>query len=154
MTTALYPGSFDPLHNGHLRVIERTAQSFDRVLVAVLQNPAKRGFLPAAQRVALAAQAVAHVGNASAVSFEGLAVDAAASLGADVLVRSWAKEYEIELMMAAANQRLSGINTVFVPGPASAAGISSTLVRALLGAGKLDDVRRMTPPAVYDALAG
>lgn len=153
VATALYPGSFDPLHNGHLAVIERSASSFDRVVVAVLTNPAKRGFLPATERLSALQSAIRHVDNAIAVSFDGLAVAAAEAHGADVLVRSWAKEYGSELAMATMNAAMSRLQTVFVPGRAETSVVSSTRIRALLRAGRTDDVRLLVPPAVFEVLA-
>lgn len=153
MTTALYPGSFDPLHNGHLAVIERAASSFDRVIVGVLTNPAKRGFLAPAERLSAVQRAIGHLDNVVAVAFDGLAVAAAEAHGADVLIRSWAKEYTHELGMAATNAAMSGVQTVFIPGRAATGSISSTRVRALLQAGRAHDVQSLVPPGVFDVLA-
>jgi pantetheine-phosphate adenylyltransferase len=152
MGTALYPGSFDPVHVGHLEVIERTAALFDQVVVAVSSNPGKIGLLAPAARVALIDASTTHLSNTRALWHEGLTVDLARRVGADVIVRAAGKEVRTERTMAAMNEAVSGIRSFLVAPEAETATISSTLVRALLAAGRTDDVRPLVPAAVFDAL--
>lgn len=110
MVTALYGGSFDPFHLGHLSVVELAAESFDAVYVVVLANSQKSsGMFPRSQRAALVSQSTRHLPNVSVHEYHGLIVDAATELGADVLLRSAHKEGQHERSMAATNERLTGI---------------------------------------------
>ena len=153
MTTALYTGSFDPVHLGHVRVIEQAARSFEAVVVAVLGNPAKTsGLLPVAERVRLLEAATAGLDNVTCTAHHGLAVDAAREHGASTLVRSAHKEHRTELEMAAHNERLTGIPTTFISGDPDLTWVSSTVVRRLLADGDADRLRAVVPSAVADAL--
>jgi pantetheine-phosphate adenylyltransferase len=153
VTTALYAGSFDPMHLGHLSVVERAAAIFDEVVVAVLGNPAKTsGRLPIDDRVRLIIESTTHLGNVRTLVHDGLTVDAAARCGADVLVRSGHKERTDERTMAAMNERVSGLRTSFVGAEPGTSWISASLVRDCLARGRIDDVRRMVPRPVFTAL--
>ena len=153
MTTALYAGSFDPVHLGHLSIIERAARAFDEVVVAVLGNPAKSsGRFTIDERVALMAQATSHLPGVRAVAHHGLTVDIAAAVGASVLVRSAHKDHSDELTMAATNERIAGIATVFVPADPATAWISSTVVRRAADDGRLDEARSLVPACVQQHL--
>jgi pantetheine-phosphate adenylyltransferase len=150
--TAVYPGSFDPFHLGHLEVVQCTAEMFDEVLVAVLINPAKLGLLAPAERVDLIEESTTHLPNVRGLCHEGLTLDLARREGADVIVRAAGKEVRNERTMAATNEAVSGIRTCFVaPQPATAA-ISSSLVRMLLATGRHDGIRPLVPAPVFDAL--
>lgn len=154
MAVALYAGSFDPIHLGHLGVIEQASESYDRVVVAVLANPAKsQGLFGADKRVSLVAQATRHLGNVSSVHHHGLTVDLARALGADVLIRAAHKEFDAEFEMASVNSNISGLATVLVPARAKTRLISSSLVRSLLAEGRLAAARDLVPPSVAVALA-
>jgi pantetheine-phosphate adenylyltransferase len=154
VTTALYAGSFDPIHLGHVRIIERAASGFDEVVVAVTGNPSKQsGLLAVDERARLVAEATAHLDNVRTITHHGLTVDAARLVGASVLVRSAHKDRSDELTMAAMNERVSGVLSVFVPADPETAWISSSLVRSALRDGRDADLASMTPPCVVDALA-
>lgn len=108
-TRAVYGGSFDPVHLGHLAMIEIAARTHDELIVVVLANTAKTsGLFPPGQRVDLIHQTLAHLRNVSVTAYHGLIVDAAQSLDADVLVRSAHKEGRHERSMAAMNTTPNG----------------------------------------------
>jgi pantetheine-phosphate adenylyltransferase len=150
---ALYAGSFDPVHLGHLGVIEIAARAFDDVVVAVLANPHKTdGMFSADQRVALLIEAVACIDNVTVRRFDGLTVDLARATGATVLVRSFHKELGDEITMAALNGAMAGLPTVFTPADPGRRSISSSLVRELVDRGRLDEAIQLVPDCVADAL--
>ena len=152
VSVALYPGSFDPFHLGHLAVVERAAREYDKVVVAVVTNPAKTGFLTVARRVDLAQAATAHLDNVRCVSHHGLTVDAARAENADVIVRGAGKEWASEMSMAALNKHMTEIETVMIPASPETRWVSSTTIRTLANAGRYDDVKSLVPTAVYAAL--
>lgn len=153
MTVGMYTGSFDPLHLGHLGVIEYAAPLFDELIVAVLANPHKPSALfGAAERVRLIEAATAPLSNVRCVTFDGLTVDLARRETADVLVRALVKELSTERVMAAMNECVSGVPTVFVPASPVTQDISSTRVRALLASGDLAAARALVPATVGSAL--
>jgi pantetheine-phosphate adenylyltransferase len=157
MKVALYPGSFDPMTLGHLDVLRRALGTFDRVVVAVLRNPAKAPRLSAATRVAVIEAAVREAGLAEdrvqVTTFEGLTVDAARANGATALVRGLrgVSDFETELQLAQNNRRLApDIDTVcFITAPEHGS-ISSSLVREIAAFG--GDVSSMVPAAAVTAL--
>lgn len=153
MTTALYSGSFDPVHLGHLGLIRTAASMFDQLVVVVLDNPAKRSGLASVDtRVELLRRSTEDLPNVSCHAHAGLTVDAARRHGATVIVRSLHKELDNELTMAATNQAIAGVATGFVRADESTQWISSTIVRALLAQGRLDDACALVPDAVADWL--
>jgi pantetheine-phosphate adenylyltransferase len=149
---AAYPGSFDPLHLGHMSVIDRASTDFDEVVVLVLANPAKPHLLSTAQRVELVSASTAHLGNVRAIGHDGLTVDGARATGAGVLIRNAGKELRLERTMAATNERLSGLPTLLLPPEPTTAAISSTFVRALLAQRRYDDLEPLVPRPVHLAL--
>jgi pantetheine-phosphate adenylyltransferase len=150
VTTALYAGSFDPIHLGHLSIIERAAGGFDEVVVAVIGNPAKRsGLLTVDERLQLVDESTAHLANVRTFTHHGLSVDAARLVGATVLLRSAHKDRGDEHTMAATNERIAGVLTVFLPADLTRSWISSSLVRSALAGGRLDDLRTMVPTCVW-----
>lgn len=153
MSSALYPGSFDPVHNGHLAVIELVAPLFDELVVGVGHNPDKpSGLFTPDERVAFLRDATAHLGNVRIELFSGLAIVAAAALGADCLVKGirGASDLDAELQQANMNLVTGGVPTVFAPGLGEFALVSSTYVRqiGLMGG----DVSSVVPAAVADQI--
>src|SRR5437764_933601 len=112
MAVAVYAGSFDPLHVGHVGLIEDAAARFEWLYVIVAANPAKRSGLLAPQtRRDLIDRAAAHLRNVTAIVYAGLLVDAAVEVGASAIVRGAGKEQPFELTMAETNRHLSGVRT-------------------------------------------
>ncbi len=149
MPTVLYPGSFDPLHNGHVDVVEQATSLFGRVIVATMVNPGKPGgFFDLEERQAMIAEALAHLAEVEVRAFEGLAVDAARSVGADFIVKGLrtAADFEIEQQMAHTNQAVSGVRTVYLPCRPDLAFISSRFIREI--AQYRGDVSHLVPDAV------
>lgn len=109
MTIAIYPGSFDPLTNGHLDIVTRASRLFEKVVVAVFDKPDKRLLFATKERVQLAREAAAHLPNVSVTYFSGLTVDFANKLGASVLVRGlrMVSDFEHEFEMALMNKKLA-----------------------------------------------
>lgn len=148
-TRCLYPGSFDPVTNGHLDVIKRAASLFDEVIVAVMINAGKHGCFPEAQRVELLKKVCAQFPNVRVLSFRGLTVELAQKLGARVLIRGvrGASDVENEMMMARANRMLSpNIETLFLPASPGQETISSSFVREIAGFG--GDISAFVPAEV------
>jgi len=154
MVVALYPGSFDPIHNGHVAVITTAAGLFDEVVVAVGHNLAKPGgmFTPD-QRMELIAEATKHLKAIRVVSFTGLVTKAAHDVGADCLVKGvrGSGDLDSEMLQAGMNYSTSGVPTLFVPAIGSEAMISSRYVREISAAGV--DVSAVVPEVVAKRLA-
>ena len=153
MPTALCPGSFDPVTNGHLDIIERTARHWDEVIVAVTRNPQKsQSRFSLEERQAMLAEAVAHLGNVRIETLMGLVVDFARDHGAEVIVKGLraVSDFEYELQMAQMNKRLSGIDTFFVSTSPEYSFLSSSLVCEVAKFG--GDVKGMVPDGVAERL--
>lgn len=150
---AVYPGSFDPITNGHLDVIRRAGKMFDRVIVAVARNGEKTPLFSTRERVALARAAVQNLRNVTVDDFEGLLVRYARRKKATVVVRGLraVSDFEFEFQMALMNRRLDGgIETIFLMPKDEYTFISSHLVREIAGLG--GDVSAFVPRAVQKAL--
>ncbi len=151
MSVAVYPGSFDPITNGHLDVIRRAAAVFDRLVVAVLENPRKQPLLPAAERVAVIDETMAETALGAAVSaatFTGLTVDFCRSRDARFIVRGLRaiSDFETEMQLAHNNRKLAPqVDTVFFMTSLEHGYVSSSLVREIARYG--GDVSPMIPPA-------
>lgn len=154
MTTAVYPGSFDPVTLGHLDVMQRAAGAFDRLVVAVLVNPRKSVTADAQDRAAEIRAVVAEsapdvAGRIEVMTFEGLTVDLARRLDAGFIVRGLraVSDFESEMQMAHTNRKLRpAVDTVFFMTALEHAYLSSSLIREIASFG--GDVSGMVPPAV------
>jgi len=153
MTKAMYPGSFDPLHLGHLNVVEIASGIFDEVIVVTMQNPEKKSFLTLEEREELLKSSFSHLPNVSTANSSGLVIDAASALGATVVVKGLrsAGDFEIEMQMAQTNKSVSGIETIFIPAEPAHSHISSRFIREITTMG--GDVTTMVPEAVAALLA-
>lgn len=157
MRVALYPGSFDPVTNGHLDVLVRALAVFDRVVVAVLANPRKTPLLPVELRIVVLETAIRDAGinaeHATVTSYDGLTVEAARAHGARWLVRGLraVSDFEAEGQLAANNRVLADdVDTVFFMTAIEYGYISSSLVKEIASFG--GDVSSMIPPAAVTAL--
>jgi pantetheine-phosphate adenylyltransferase len=150
--TALCPGTFDPVTNGHLDVVGRAASTFDAVVVAVVENPSKTTLFAVAERIALLEEAVRHLGNVRIGAFGGLLVDYARAQGASVIVKGLraVSDYEYEIQMAQMNQRIGEIETLFMATSPKWSFLSSSLVKEVARLG--GDVEGLVPDHVRKAL--
>ena len=150
--TALCPGTFDPVTNGHLDVVGRAASTFDAVVVAVLENPSKTPLFAVEERIALLEEAIRDLGNVRVGSFGGLLVDYAREQGASVIVKGLraVSDYEYEIQMAQMNQRIGEIETLFMATSPKWSFLSSSLVKEVARLG--GDVEGLVPDHVRKAL--
>ena len=151
MTTALCPGSFDPPTNGHVDVLRRSLDLFDRLIIGVVVNPSKQPFFSLEERKAMF-EGIFGAGTVEVIGFDGLLVDVAKEVGADVLVKGLREgaDFEYEMAMAHMNRHLTGIETVLLPTSAEHRFISSSLVREVWRLG--GDVAGLVPSVVLEAL--
>ena len=152
MTTALIPGSFDPPTNGHLDVIERCVGLFDDIIVAIVRNPSKRPMFTQDERVAMLEEITSHWDNVRIGSFDGLLVNYATEVGADVIVKGLraVTDFEYELQMSQMNRELSGIDTFFVATSPEHGYLSSSLIKDVSEFG--GSVDELVPDVVAKAL--
>jgi pantetheine-phosphate adenylyltransferase len=149
VTRVLYPGSFDPLHNGHLDIIEVAARQFDEIVVAAVRNPQKgQALFDLDEREAMIRESVEHLPNVRVTMFASLVVDLAKDLGADFIVKGLrvVSDFESELMMAQMNHAVSGVDTLFIPCGSSHSFVASKLIREIARFG--GDVTSMVPEPV------
>ena len=154
MTHAVCPGSFDPPTLGHLDVIGRAAGLFDRVTVAVLINPDKKGLFGVDERLELLRAVTDPWPNVDVDSFHGLLVDYCAEAGIGAIVKGLrvVSDFEYELQMAQMNHGLTGVDTLFLPTSPAYSFVSSSLVKQVAAYG--GDVSHLLPGVVATALAG
>lgn len=151
---AIYPGTFDPITNGHLDVIERAAAIFSEVIVAVAVNPEKHPTFSMDERVAMIRESCQHLPNVEVTSFPGLLVDFAAQVGVRVVVKGLraVSDFEFEFQMAQMNRKLNpGIETVFLTTASHYSFLSSSLVKEIARLG--GDVSEFVPCGVLRRLS-
>jgi len=151
---ALCPGTFDPVTNGHIDVVERAAGLFDRVVVAVIDNPNKEPLFTVEERIAMLGESVSGLGlsNVEVASFDGLLVDYARDRGVGVIVKGLraVTDFDYELQMAQMNRHLSGVETCFIPTNPQWSYLSSSLVKEVAQLG--GDVSALVPNHVLTLL--
>lgn len=154
MVKAFYPGSFDPVHNGHIAIIETAAKIFDHVVVGIGFNSEKKGFATPEERVDLLKQATVSLLNVSSIAFEGLTTEAAKNIEADCLLKGVRSATDFDSEMLQARMNLLGTNTlstILVPAAGEDALVSSTYVRQIASLG--GDVSAVVPDCVARYLA-
>lgn len=152
--TAFYPGTFDPITNGHVDIILRASKLFDRVIVAVADNKAKNPLFSLQERVDIATETVADISNAEVIGFDTLLIDCAHQHKASVILRGLraVSDFEYEFQLASMNRRLSPqLETMFLTPDEQYAFISSSLIREIASLG--GDVAKFIPECVQVALA-
>lgn len=152
-TVAVVPGSFDPITNGHVDVVERAASQLDEIVVAVLENPSKKGgMFTLPERIELIEASLGHLGNVRVANFTGLLVDFCREHDITMVVKGLraVSDFEYELQMAQMNQRLAGVETLFLPTSPDWSYLSSSLVKEVARYG--GDVTGLLPEAAHEAL--
>ena len=155
MKTVIYPGSFDPLTNGHLDVIQRAARLFDSVIVAVARNGEKQALFSPAERKTLIEHSIANLSNVSVDIFEGLLVEYVEQQSGHAVIRGLRalSDFEYEFQMALMNRSLNeNVETLFMMSRTSYSFLSSQLVKEIAALG--GDVSAFVTPEVNEALAG
>ena len=151
---AVYPGMFDPVHNGHIDVIQRSLQIFDELIVAVVANPSKQPLFSVKERLEMIDEATSELSNFRIVAFDGLLIDLVARERADCIVRGIraVSDFEYEFQMALMNRKLrSTVETVFLMPHEKYTYISSRLIKEVASFGT--SVAGMVPPIVEKRLA-
>lgn len=152
MKTAIYAGTFDPITNGHLDIIQRASILFDKVIIAVAKSPSKNPLFGLEQRAILVQQSTEHLKNVEIIAFSGLLADFAKQYNADCLIRGLrgADDIEYEIQLAQLNQKLAGeLETIFFPPAVEWRYLSSTMIREIFR--HQGDVSQFVPTCVLDA---
>jgi pantetheine-phosphate adenylyltransferase len=149
---AVFPGSFDPITNGHLDVIERGIKLFDELIIAVGRSPIKDPLFTPEERVEMIAELVADIPRVSVENFDGLMVKYALKKKADIILRGMRSltDVQYEFKLAMTNRKVAGIETVFIMTSAEYGFTSSTLIREVASLG--GDVSNMIPKTIYKRL--
>ncbi|PAD39959.1 pantetheine-phosphate adenylyltransferase [Terribacillus sp. 7520-G] len=153
MTIAMYPGSFDPVTNGHVDIIQRAAAIFEKVIVAVAVNSKKKPLFNEAERMELLRQSVKHLPNVSVARAEGLTVDFARKHDAKVLIRGLraVSDFESEMQISGINRHLEpGLETLFITADSAYSFLSSSIVKEAASFGA--DVSKLVPAPVQEAI--
>lgn len=153
MARVLYPGSFDPVHNGHIEIIEVASRLFDEVIVAAMRNPQKgEPLFNLEERQIMLEECIAHLDNVSVTLFSSLVVDLARDVEADFIVKGLraVSDFESELQMAQMNHKISGVSTLFIPSASAHSFLASKLIREIARFG--GDVSSMIPANVSKRL--
>jgi len=153
VAVVLYPGSFDPIHNGHMEIIETAGRLFDEVVVAAMRNPQKgEPLFSLDDRREMLEECIAHVDNARVTMFSSLVVDLAREVGADFIVKGLraVSDFESELQMAQMNHKISGVDTLFIPSASGNSFLASKLIREIARFG--GDVSATVPAPVAKRL--
>jgi pantetheine-phosphate adenylyltransferase len=150
---AIYPGTFDPITNGHIDLVERASRMFDQLLVAIAASPTKKPLFSLEERLDMTRQTLAHIDDLTVIGFEGLLIDCAAKYNAQVVLRGLraVSDFEYEFQLAAMNQRLDPeIDTVFLTPAENYTFLSASLVKEIAALG--GDVSQFLDPKVNAAL--
>lgn len=153
VTRVLYPGSFDPIHNGHVEIVETAARAFDEVVVAAVGNPGKgSGVFTLAERFDIIAEVFVGVDNVRPMMHSGLVVDLAVDQQVDFIIKGLraAGDFESELQQAQINKQLSGVETMFLPSTSLSSFIASKYIREIARFG--GDISSMVPGPVLARL--
>lgn len=151
--TVIYAGTFDPITNGHLDIIERAAKLFGKVIVAVAKNPSKQPLFSLEERTSLVRQSCSHLSNVQAVGFSGLLADFAKQYQAKALIRGirGSDDIEYEIQLAQLNEKLAErLETIFLPPAVNWRYLSSTMVREIYR--HQGDVSQFVPAPVLNLL--
>ena len=154
MTRVLYPGSFDPVHNGHVEIVETASRLFGDVIVAAMRNPAKgEPLFSFDERQQMLTETFAHLPNVTSTAFSSLVVDLALELECDFIIKGLraVSDFESELQMAQTNKAISGVETVFIPSASQHSFLASRLIREI--ARFRGNVDSMVPEPVQKRLA-
>ncbi|MBM7835126.1 pantetheine-phosphate adenylyltransferase [Clostridium sardiniense] len=151
MKSAIYPGSFDPITNGHLDVIERGARIFDKIIVAVLINVEKKGLFDIEERVELIKKATQGIGNVEIISFEGLLIDLLKQKETNIILKGLrtVMDFEYELQMALMNNKLDKeVETLFMATATETSFVSSSAVKQVAKFG--GSIEGLVPSNIID----
>jgi pantetheine-phosphate adenylyltransferase len=153
VTTAIYPGSFDPITMGHLDIITRASQLFDTVVMAIVKNPGKTPHISIEQRVEMVRDSVRHLNNVSVEAFEGLTVDLAKAHNAKVIIRGLraVSDFENEFALSQMNKRLCpDVETVFMMAGMEYQFLSSSMTMEVANLG--GDIQGLVPENIHHYL--
>ena len=151
--TVVYPGTFDPITNGHSDLVYRGAQMFDRIILAIAHNPEKSPLFSMEERIELANSVLGKTGNIEVIGFSGLLIDFARKCNATVILRGLraVSDFEYEFQLALMNRKLdSNIETVFLTPSENHTFVSASLIKEIAHYG--GDISKFVHPSVYDAL--
>ena len=153
MIKAIYPGSFDPLTNGHLDIIKRASRTFDELIIAVSQNINKTSFLNKNEKIDIITKEIAEMNNVKVQAFDSLLVDFAKSIDAKIIIRGLraVSDFEYEFQLAGMNRHLDDtIETVFLTPSEEFSNISSSLIKEIYKIG--GDISQFVPKNVIECL--